>query len=304
MIPVQQGESYTFYVRAADYYGNVMDTSAVVSFTVDTLKAPVYWTDIRYKDTAWKSGKAPLGYGNSTDSTVVAQVPTVYFRKSFTITESVNALGLLIKCHDGVVAYINDYEIGRVNMPDGTIDDDTRASSAIKSNKVFILDSEALAALTIGINVLAVEVHQAETNNPDLSFDARLFNQTNFFVDLGSSWLYYDNGSRPLDQTVGEIQSDVALNKTCLPKFFQLYQNFPNPYNPETRVQYSLSEAGQVKLEVFDITGRHVATLVDQKEEAGHHEVLFDGSNLTSGIYLYRLQVEDRIKVRRMMLLR
>jgi hypothetical protein len=71
---------------------------------------------------------------------------------------------------------------------------------------------------------------------------------------------------------------------------FQLSQNYPNPFNPTTTINYSLPQAGNVKLTVYNILGGKVATIVNEYKPAGNYSVQFNGSNLASGIYLYRLE--------------
>ncbi|MCC5933365.1 MAG: T9SS type A sorting domain-containing protein [Balneolales bacterium] len=75
-----------------------------------------------------------------------------------------------------------------------------------------------------------------------------------------------------------------------LPAQFSLRQNYPNPFNPATVISWELPAASEVLLEVYNISGQHVATLVNGTQNAGAHQVRFDGSGLSSGIYLYRLQ--------------
>jgi len=70
-----------------------------------------------------------------------------------------------------------------------------------------------------------------------------------------------------------------------------LSQNFPNPFNPETYVNYELPIFGHVKLDVFDITGKQFQTLLDKDQLKGTYQLGFDGSKLSSGIYFYRLEV-------------
>jgi len=94
------------------------------------------------------------------------------------------------------------------------------------------------------------------------------------------------------------------------PKEFKLEQNFPNPFNPTTTIQYQIpviaSETKQsaVKLIVYDILGNEVAILVNEQKEPGYYEVSWNASNLASGVYIYRLQTGSFVSVKKMMLLR
>ncbi|MGD8782149.1 MAG: YCF48-related protein [Ignavibacteria bacterium] len=85
---------------------------------------------------------------------------------------------------------------------------------------------------------------------------------------------------------------------------FELYQNYPNPFNPSTVISWQLAESINVNLKVYDILGRKIKTLVNTYQTAGKHEVLFDGSNLPSGIYIYRISAGNINKINKMILLR
>jgi len=96
-----------------------------------------------------------------------------------------------------------------------------------------------------------------------------------------------------------------AVNEIgTIPEKFALEQSYPNPFNPSTIINYSLAESGQVTLSVYDLLGRQVSVLVNDKKEAGFHEVTFDASGLAGGVYLYRLQAGDFIQSRKLLLLK
>ena len=103
---------------------------------------------------------------------------------------------------------------------------------------------------------------------------------------------------------------DLALSGTAtgvteqpgLPLSYSLSQNFPNPFNPSTLISYQIAKAGPVRLTVYDILGRQVATLVDAVQEPGSHEARFDAGNLASGMYVYRLQTNGFMQQRKMIL--
>lgn len=87
-------------------------------------------------------------------------------------------------------------------------------------------------------------------------------------------------------------------------KTYALDQNFPNPFNPTTIIKYQIPNAGNVLLKVYDILGSELATLVDEQKIEGRYEVNFDASNLASGVYIYRLSVNDFVNVKKMILLK
>jgi len=88
------------------------------------------------------------------------------------------------------------------------------------------------------------------------------------------------------------------------PVAFELHQNYPNPFNPTTQIRFVLAEASNVQLEVYNMLGRRVAVLVNENRPAGLHEVTFDASNLSSGIYNYRIKAGNFSEVRKMMLVK
>jgi hypothetical protein len=90
----------------------------------------------------------------------------------------------------------------------------------------------------------------------------------------------------------------------ALPEELILDQNFPNPFNPGTTIRYGIPDKAMVRLTVWNTLGQKVATLVQGEQEAGYHEVRFDGSGLASGVYLYRLQAGSLVSVKKLLLLR
>jgi len=86
------------------------------------------------------------------------------------------------------------------------------------------------------------------------------------------------------------------------PNQFVLYSNYPNPFNPSTTISYTLSQPGRVRLVVVDLLGREVAVLVDEMRSAGQHVVSFNAAHLPSGLYVYRLETEQGVVARKMIL--
>lgn len=95
-------------------------------------------------------------------------------------------------------------------------------------------------------------------------------------IDYNGNFEYYEL-KNPSEITVGS------------PASFQIFQNYPNPSNPVTNIDFEIPSAGKVSIKVYDIAGREVADLIDKEIESGYHTVVFNGSNLSSGIYFYRI---------------
>jgi len=85
---------------------------------------------------------------------------------------------------------------------------------------------------------------------------------------------------------------------------YAIEQNYPNPFNPSTTIKYQLPQNGLVTLKIYDILGKEVATLVNSEQQAGRYEVNFNATNLASGVYLYRIKVNDYMAVKKMLLIK
>jgi hypothetical protein len=88
------------------------------------------------------------------------------------------------------------------------------------------------------------------------------------------------------------------------PLEFAMQQNYPNPFNPTTTIRYGLPRRSGVTLAVFNTIGQKVITLVNESKDAGIHEAKFDGTNLSSGVYFYRLQAGEFVQTKKFVLLR
>jgi len=99
--------------------------------------------------------------------------------------------------------------------------------------------------------------------------------------------------------SIGQGNGDESI-----PQQFLLQQNYPNPFNAETIIRYALPKSTRVRLHVYDILGREVATLVDQHQEAGYHAVRWDADGMVSGIYFYQLQADRFSQIRKLVILK
>jgi len=94
--------------------------------------------------------------------------------------------------------------------------------------------------------------------------------------------------------------STVSMSEE-IPKEYSI-SNYPNPFNPSTTINYQLPENGFVTIKVYDILGKEVATLVNENKQAGYHKIDFDGSKLTSGIYIYTIKANNFAQSKKMIL--
>ena len=117
---------------------------------------------------------------------------------------------------------------------------------------------------------------------------------------LGWGIVNADEAVKMAESMAGPLSSSAAE----LPTETALLANYPNPFNPETTIRYMLPQAGKVYLAVYNLLGHEVAVLVDESKPAGQHATRFDASDLPSGAYLYRLQTQDRIMAKTMILVK
>jgi len=126
-------------------------------------------------------------------------------------------------------------------------------------------------------------------------------------VSMPSDNIWYITGDSATvlrTTTSGNLTGINYSNFFNIPDKFTLSQNYPNPFNPATKIKFDIKEPGLVKLTVYDLLGRAVATLLNENLTAGSYEKGFDGSKLTSGVYFYKLEAGDYTEVRKMTLVK
>jgi hypothetical protein len=100
------------------------------------------------------------------------------------------------------------------------------------------------------------------------------------------------------------VSPDAIVDIPRTPSAFTLYQNYPNPFNPSTTIRYALPARSHVTLTVFNVLGQQVATLVDGTQDAGDHDVKYDGTGLASGVYFYTMRAGDIVRTKQLLILR
>jgi hypothetical protein len=105
-------------------------------------------------------------------------------------------------------------------------------------------------------------------------------------------------------RSLSEISTIENYNTEEIPTDYSISQNYPNPFNPTTTIRYQIPQAGFVSLKIYDVLGREVATLVNEEKLSGEYSAVFEGSNLSSGIYFYKLQAENFYSIKKMILIK
>jgi hypothetical protein len=133
-------------------------------------------------------------------------------------------------------------------------------------------------------------------------------------TETGAAFTHYyyvdslAEGLFPTDTEDVQIKSNpsaIQMNNSGIVETYKLEQNYPNPFNPVTTISYRIPMASQVELNVFDITGRLVKTLVSGQQKAGSYDVSFDASTYSSGVYFYQLQADGKqVHTRKMILIK
>jgi hypothetical protein len=188
---------------------------------------------------------------------------------------------------------------------DGVMDDTVLFGGVSLFGSLAAGTSEPMMAL----HFIAGGVAYGEVKN--LCFDSS-------FVPPAGTWAYSSTGGTTYPPAFsGQLCFPViTLNQNsadnggdAIPATFGVSQNYPNPFNPDTRIEFSVARKSHVNISVFNILGQQVATLVDEEYDAGVHEVVWDGANdngsqVASGIYFYKMDTEEFVRTRKMVLMR
>ena len=151
-----------------------------------------------------------------------------------------------------------------------------------------------------------VSIQLGETN---LSFETALLlidQERGLGVNLSSNvQVFLPPGSKTFQLIIGDNPTASSTENEVIPSEITLFQNYPNPFNQETTIEYALPDADWVRIELYDVLGRKVDTLVDEFKESGKHQVKWTGfDQFASGMYMYRLTVGNTVESKTLMLSR
>jgi len=124
------------------------------------------------------------------------------------------------------------------------------------------------------------------------------------FSDPANGWMCTWTGEILRYQNLGPTTGLPPRNIPEVPVRYMLEQNYPNPFNPTTVVRYQVPVASTVRLVVYDILGRELSVLVNERKAPGSYSVKFDASGLASGVYLYRLQAGNFVQTKKALVVR
>lgn len=158
-----------------------------------------------------------------------------------------------------------------------------------------------------GLDTLIItDIH---SSNPD-------FQVSRTSIEVAPNWgysinLFFSPKNPGKDSTIISINSNalqgnisIVVNGEAVPVDYKLEQNYPNPFNPTTRINYTIEKTEQVRLEIFNALGEKVQTLVDEIQSGGSKFVSFNASNLSAGVYYYRLIAGDFVNTKKMLLIK
>lgn len=225
----------------------LVSTGAAWRFRDDGMDQGTAWRGLNFNDGSWSQGRAAFGYGIGGETTLISfgpntnnKYPTTYFRRAVYIPDPslVQSITARMLRDDGAVVYLNGLEVWRNNLPAGTINHSTLATTEVSgpAQTQFISTAISPAALIAGTNVIAVELHQSATNTPDARFDLELLAQA--FVPSEQQVAIGRAGDSTVlawPQAAGLLQPFGATNLTA-PVIWSAVTNVPALSNGSWRV--------------------------------------------------------------------
>ncbi len=194
---------------------------------------------------------------------------------------------------------------------------------------VDLLEPQHQTVLTSADTINFLWGSSSDVDNDPLSYELRIFDagwDTTINSIADTEFEYLGNGSLQLNTnyqwTISVFDGLLSVASTdtfsfttpqpngiddidnAIPKVFALRQNYPNPFNPTTTIEYDLPKASRVKIEIYNLLGKKVKTILDENNGAGSHKFVFDSNNLASGVYFYRIQADTYTNSKKMILLR
>lgn len=207
---------------------------------------------------------------------------------------------------------------------------DYLAQIQLEGNESFVKGLEIPVSFGADISILSVgkgdvlsgnDFFHSKQANQTVSISAAALNESGVFAGDGvvANIVFQVNGT-DVDFQFGEATARTATNaplevsynytdvallpENLIPTEYKLHQNFPNPFNPSTTIRYDLKESGHVKISLFNINGQQIMTLLDEEKNAGYHSFLFETDRLSSGVYIYKIEVNNFSEIKKLTLVK
>jgi hypothetical protein len=273
------------------------------------------WSGIQI-GTLGKSGTSVLNLKTGDNVTVEGVI-----LESFSVTKIDSVSLLNVTSSNNTLPNAQALTTGEMGTGDGVVDKEKWESVLIKYSNVLVDSTNADGASNFGEMFVddgsghtRVELQDGNHQYHN-DWDANLVNDPNLvqihkgdrFTELSGimyfSFSNYKLAPRKDDDFVGYLPNDIE-NENNLPIHYSLNQNYPNPFNPATTISYSIPNAGNVSLKIFNVLGQEVHSLINEYQNPGTYKVTFDASSLTSGVYFYSLSSDNFLQVKKMMLVK
>lgn len=266
----------------------------------NNLLAP-FWDDLNPSD-----GGMIYFYTNGVDSAVAAWIEVPHYQYS---GQGIYTFEVILTS-DGEITY--QYESVEGELASNTVgieDGEGAVGLQVAYDQPYVENSLAVRFIPpvrwLSADPLSGFVMPEGSQDITVTFDATELEEGQYlgFLDISSNDPYRPDMAVACTLTV-RGQTGVGEPVAAVPTEFGLSQNYPNPFNPSTSVSYALPEDCHVRIEIFDILGRKIETLIDGWQAAGKYTVLWNGEERSSGLYFYRIHAGDYSEARKMLLLR
>jgi hypothetical protein len=203
--------------------------------------------------------------------------------------------GDVISRIDGIkFSGVNESPVADAGADQTLTDDDSNGSEAVKLTGAGSTDPDG-AIVNYSWTTNGAEI--ARGKSPTVNLATGTHTVTLTVTDNG--------GATANDDVTITIKHPAGIDDDSqIPTKYMLSQNYPNPFNPKTTIRYAIPHPGHVELTVYDVLGKQVATLVNHVKPIGYHDAEFEASELTSGVYYYRLQCNGFVQIKKLVLLR
>lgn len=278
------------------------------------------WSGIRIGTTG-AMGNDVLLLDKGDDVSITGYIWDVTAAPTFNVTRIDSVNQIVVNSTGNSIPAFQDVETGTIGESgNGDVEKEQWESVLIRYNSITVTDENAdgdplpnFGEMFVddGTGDTRVELEDGDHSYHNLSDPTRTFYvQTGSSFDAISGVLYYSFGDYKLvprndDDLVGFMEPTDVDDVVELPTEYSISQNYPNPFNPSTTIEYSLPEAGNVTLYVYNLLGQRVKTVLDNTpQSAGTHRVVFSAQEFPSGIYFYSFSANDFMQVKKMILMK